>query len=159
MPRRCTVCSHPEMEAVNTALLTGEAYRAIARRFAVSKDAVERHAKAHLAVKLVKAKEAAEVAHADGLLEQVRDLQRRAVSILDRAERAGELDTALRAIGQARACLELLGKLAGELQAGTTVNVLVSPQWVEIRNTLLVALAPYPEARVAAAAALEGRRG
>jgi hypothetical protein len=64
---------------------------------------------------MVKAKEAEEVAQADDLLEQVRNLQTHALDILGHAEESGDLRTALAAISQARGNLGLLGKLAGEL--------------------------------------------
>jgi hypothetical protein len=97
----------------------------------------------------MQAQDAAEMAHADDLLTQVRALQTRTETILSRAERKGELRTALAAIREARSNLELLGRLAGELQDGTTVNVLVSPQWITVRAALVEVLAPYPEARAA----------
>ncbi len=45
-------------------------------------------------------------------------------------------------------------RLLGELQDGTTVNLLVLPAWQELRTTILMALVPYPEARAAVAMAL-----
>ncbi|CAN5309012.1 hypothetical protein BH24GEM2_BH24GEM2_17950 [soil metagenome] len=50
--------------------------------------------------------------------------------------------------------LQLLGKLLGELKEGATVNVLIAPEWLQVRAVLLSELAPYPEARQAVAAAL-----
>ncbi|MBD0328067.1 MAG: hypothetical protein ICV68_16705, partial [Pyrinomonadaceae bacterium] len=101
----------------------------------------------HLPTHLLKAKDAEEVARADDLLEQVRYLQGHALDILERAENAGDLRTALAAISQARGNLELLGKLAGELTDSPQVNILILPEWTRIRTALLEALAPYPEAR------------
>lgn len=85
----------------------------------------------------------------------MRDLQTRTLNILDAAEQSGDLRTALGAIREARGNLELLGKLAGELQAGQVVNILVSPQWVTLRSVILESLEPFPEARLAVASALE----
>ena len=98
--------------------------------------------------------EAERVANGDDLLDQVRDLQRRAVAILERAEEEGDHRVALTAIREARGCLELLGRLAGELQERQTVNVLINPQWVEIRGAILQALEPHGEAREAVTRAL-----
>jgi hypothetical protein len=50
--------------------------------------------------------------------------------------------------------LELLGKLAGELQSAPQVNILISPEWVRLRTLILEALEPYPDARLAVAGAL-----
>ncbi len=33
-------------------------------------------------------------------------------------------------------------------------NVLLAPEWLQVRSTLLMVLAPYPEARLAVAGAL-----
>ena len=153
MPRTCTVCAHPERPAIDAALVAGEPYRGIAQRFAASPDAVLRH-KAHVPAALARAQDAAAVAHADGLLGQVRDLQARTLAILAAAEWAGELRTALAAIGQARGNLELLAEMEGELDRRATVNVLVAPEWVAVRSALLEALQPYPDARQAVAGRL-----
>jgi hypothetical protein len=99
----------------------------------------------------LKAREVEETARADDLIEQVRNLQAHALNILERAEEAGDLRTALAAISQARGNLELLGKLAGELDKRPVVNVLLSPQWLMIRTTMLEALSPFAEARSAVA--------
>jgi hypothetical protein len=105
---------------------------------------------------MVQAQEAAEAAHGDSLLAQVKELQSRALSILGKAEAAGQWSVALQGVREARGCLELLGKLMGELQdAAPTYNTLVvAPEWLATRAALLAALEPYPEARTAAAAAL-----
>jgi hypothetical protein len=154
MPRRCTVCDHQERYGIDGALVTGAPYRSVAKRFGLSESAVYRHKTEHLPAHLLKAKEVEEVAQADELLEQVRYLQTHALGILERAEDAGDLRTALAAISQARGNLELLGKLAGELDERPVVNVLISGEWVTIRTAMMDALSPYPEARTAVAESL-----
>lgn len=154
MPRACQICIHPERAAIDAALVTAEPYRVVAQRFAASPDAVYRHKAEHLPASLVKAQAARDIVLADSLLERIDDLERRARSILAQAEEAGALGTALHAIREARSCLELCGKLRGELQQEGTVNITINPQWVEIRMVLQQVLAPFPEARAAVAAAL-----
>src|SRR5215213_4549290 len=154
MPRRCTVCDHPEKHSIDEALVTGAPYRSVAKRFELSESAVYRHKTEHLPALLLKAREVEEVARADDLLDQVRNLQAHALDILERAEKSGDLRTALAAISQARGNLELLGKLAGELDERPVVNVLLSSQWVTIRTTMLEVLSAYPEARAAVAKSL-----
>ena len=104
----------------------------------------------------MKAREDEEVAQADHLLEQVRNLQAHALNILERAEKAGDLRTALAAIYQARGNLELLGKLAGELDERPQVNLTVSPQWLELRAVIVGALESHPAAHTAVVKALGG---
>lgn len=155
MGRRCSICDHPEREAVDAALVAGEPYRNIAERFSVSLGAIARHKADHLPTTLAQAQEAAEIARGDDLLAQVRGLQERTLAILTRAELSGEGRLALSAIAEARRNLELLGKLAGELQQEGTVNITVAPQWVTLRTVILQALVPYPTARLAVVQALE----
>jgi len=50
--------------------------------------------------------------------------------------------------------LELVAKLIGELQQEGTVNIILAPEWVEMRTVILTALVPYPDARLAVAHAL-----
>ncbi|MGI8423365.1 MAG: hypothetical protein ACR2NO_04530 [Chloroflexota bacterium] len=164
MTMTCTVCRHPERTAIERALVAGESVRSVASRYVTKQRplghmALFRHKDEHLPAALVKAHAAAEVAHADDLLAQVRMLQGRASGILDRAERAGQLLVALAAIREARGCLELLGKLMGELDDRPQMNILVSPEWHQVRAVLLVALNPYPEARAAVAMQLAGVDG
>jgi len=117
---------------------------------------VYRHKTEHLPAHLLKAREVEEAARADDLLEQVRNLQAHAFDILERAEKAGDLRTALAAISQARGNLELLGKLAGELDERPVVNLNVSSEWLELRAVIVGALDAHPEAQGAVVRALEG---
>ena len=155
MPRRCTVCDHAGRADIDRALVRGVAYRRIAKQHALSESAVFRHQKEHLPRLLVEAKEAEEAADADSLLSEVRALHRRTLTLLDTAEDAGDLGVALRAIREARGNVELLARLAGELQEGHVVNVTLSPEWTALRVTILAALEPYPAARLALATALD----
>ena len=70
--------------------------------------------------------------------------------------KAGDLRTALAAISQARGNLELLGKLAGELDERPVMNLNVSAEWLELRALIVRALEPHPAAHRAVLRALEG---
>jgi len=157
MPRNCTVCTHPNKADIDEALVAGVSSAEIAGRYrTIGERAIRRHRTNHVPETLAKAHEAEEVAQADTLLEQVRDLQERALDILDKAEEAGELRTALGAIREARGNLELLAKLLGELDERPTVNVLLSPEWLELRAVIVTALEPYAQARESVLRALDG---
>jgi hypothetical protein len=157
MPRRCTVCDHSQRHSIDETLVTGAPYRSVAKRFELSESAVYRHKTEHLPAHLLKAREVEEVAQADDLLEQVRHLQSHTLDILERAEQSGDLRTALAAISQARGNLELLGKLAGELDERPVVNLNVSAEWLELRAVIVEALEPHPAAHRAVLRALESR--
>jgi hypothetical protein len=149
------VCDHSESYGIEEALVTGASYRSVAKRFELSESAVYRHKTEHLPAHMLKAREVEEAARADDLLGQVRNLQTHALDILERAEKAGDLRTALAAISQARGNLELLGKLAGELDERPVVNLNVYPEWLELRGVIVGALDPHPAAHRAVLRALE----
>jgi len=151
------VCSHPEREAIDRALVEGQSTGKLAGRYrTIDERAIRRHRSNHLPTALARAREAEEVSRADDLLAQVRGLQDRALAILGKAEDSGDLRAALGAIREARGNLELLAKLLGELDERPQVNVLVSPQWLELRAVVVSALGPHPHAREAVLRALEG---
>jgi hypothetical protein len=140
--------------AINEALVVqGQSNRATSRQYGLSKDAVRRH-KQHIPELLLKASQAMEIAEADSLLDQMRDLQQRALSILDKAEEAEDLRTALGAISQARSNLELLAKLQGELAQEGTINLHLNPQYLAVRTAIVRAVEPYPEVRGALSQAM-----
>src|SRR5215213_161135 len=107
MPRRCPICDHEDLDEINAALASNERIRTIAERWSVRKTALMRHRNEHLPysaieakeaeAKEAEAKEAEEDAPGDDLLDQVRDLQERALATLEEAEEAEELNAALRA--------------------------------------------------------------
>ena len=160
MARRCTVCDHPQREEIDMQLVCGESYRTIADHFGLSKTALIRHKESHIPDALVEAQDAGEVAQADDLLAQVKALQDEAQSILGEARAAGDLRTALRGIGQALSCLELLSKIEGRLQDQQSVQVNVnmdiyhSPEWLRVGRMLAEVLRDYPDLRAEVAARL-----
>lgn len=159
MPRPCTVCAHPDRDAIDRALVAGEPNRRIAARRAVSEQAVRRHKDDHLPAHLARAHAADAEADADDLLARLRSLNRETADVLREAKGAKDHELRLKAIARAEKQIELEGRLLGELRDGATVNVLVAPEWVAARAALLDALRPYPEARVAVAEALAALGG
>ena len=154
MPRRCTICTHKSRAKIDKALVERERFRTIADQFGVSKSALLRHSDDHLPAALVKAQAATEAAQADALLAQVVDLRDKALDVLDTAQGSKDLRAALGAIREARGCVELLAKLAGQLKDAPTVNILVSSEWQGLQAVILQALEPHVVARLAVAEAL-----
>ena len=135
MPRTCTICTHPERQAIEHALLRQEPFRHIAARTGTSTAALQRHKRDHIPLSLRKAQDAEEIAQADTLLDQIQELRIRAMGILEQAERAGDLRTALAAIGQAKGVLELQARVTGETatqQVGNELPANISIQAVEL---------------------------
>lgn len=155
MTRVCTVCAHPDRHAIEKALVAGGAYRDIAGRYGLTKSAVERHKAEHLPVALVTAAGAEEVRQALDVLQQLKTINGAALTVLRDARAAGDGDLALRAIDRILKQIELQAKLLGDLDERPVINVLLSPEWQQLRARIVAALAAYPEARVAVAEALD----
>lgn len=160
MPRTCTVCTHPQRAAIEKCLVDSVPFRIIASRFGTSTTALQRHKGEHLPSHVAQAKQAEEVANADDLLVQIKALRNKAIGILQKAEASGDFRTALQGIREARNCIETLLEIEGKLDRRPTLNLTVSPEWVEVRTVILGSLRDHPEAATAVAAALiqaEGR--
>ena len=130
MPRICTICSHPDRDHIEKALLNGEPNRRIAAHGDVSEASLRRHKADHLSRTLVKAADKREEIRGDRLLDQVLDLQTRTLALLAEAEQDGDRRTRLGAIREARSNLELIGRFLGELKGSETniLNVNLDPE-------------------------------
>ena len=131
MPRTCTVCTHPVRSEVDEALLAGEPFRNIAKRYGTSPTALFRHKQADIPATLAKAKQAADDVQAETLFDRLREINRETKAILEEARKAGfqNNELALKAIARAEKQLELEARLLGELNdaAKVAVGINVSP--------------------------------
>lgn len=159
MPRTCTICGHADREAIDRALVDGAAFRHIASRYGMSTGALQRHKAEHLPAAMVKGKEAKEEAHALDVVRQLRAINGAALAILKESRDNKDNETALKAIDRVQRQIELQAKLLGELKDGPTINLVVAPQWLEIRAVILQALKAHPEAGQAVVAALASVEG
>ena len=100
--------------------------------------------------------DARETAHAIDTFQQLRAINAACLEVLREARRDGKHSILLRAVDRIARQIELQAKLLGQIQDGTTVNVAVMPEWHDLRQTVLEALHPYPEARLAVVRALKG---
>ena len=160
--RPCTVCQHPKRDEIDKLLASNANFAGISRDYAgisrdfagISEDALKRHKEKHLPGALAKAENIKEVVKADALLEDVRALRKKALGILETAEKSGDLKTALLGIREARSCMELLAKVEGQIKDTPQINFTLSAEWIELRTIMLTALDPFPEAKLAVANAL-----
>lgn len=155
MSRRCTVCTSPAAASINAAV-AGEhgSIRSIAKQYGVTDAALLRHAKGHLPEAMVKSQEAADEAQALDVVKQLKAINLATLEILRDARKINDAETALKAIARVEKQIELQARLLHLLNEGTTVNVLVNPEWVELRTLIFNVLLPFPEARIALAEAL-----
>lgn len=150
MPRTCTVCRLPEREAVDSLLVEGRVpLREIGKNHAVSASALQRHKTEHLPQVLVAAAQNAQAARGASLLTQVRQLQARSELILDKAEKSGDLRTALAAMRELRSVLDLLGRLA--TKSGGVIEVSVVEEYVAKIFDILHEFVPHDRLQAAIA--------
>ncbi|HEV8608847.1 MAG TPA: hypothetical protein VGS98_02090 [Thermoanaerobaculia bacterium] len=122
MGRACTVCLSPDRDAIDVALLERQPDARLARKYGVSRFAVQRHSRAHIAPALALAAQEREVLRSDDLLEKLEGLGRVTKEILQEAREAKNSGIALKAIGRAESQLELQARLLGQLR-DRSVNV------------------------------------
>jgi hypothetical protein len=152
MGRQCTVCAHNDIEEINRLLLCSDSYRAIARQFGLSKDALARHKESHMPELLLKSQDVKETLQADNLLDQIVYYESEARRFKGLAESQGDLELALKAVDRALKCLDLFAKARGIIndQPQITlqqVSIYHSPEWSRVGDILAQVLAPYPELR------------
>ncbi len=149
MSRSCTVCCHDQRGAIEQEIAATTSARKISALFRVSEDAVQRHKADHLPKTLTDARKADDDERALDVVKQLRVINGVSLQILNEARQGKDLQTALKAVDRIHRQIELQAKLLGQLDDRPQMNVVVSPEWAAIRATVLVALRPYPEARVA----------
>ena len=156
MPGNSTVASHPQIGEINALLVSGAPHRDVADRFGLSKSAVTRHARNGLPKVMVRAREAKEVASADALVGELKELKDSAVAVLEKARDAGDGREMLAAIKTARSVVETVAKLIGALQQDGAVNVDVGVRvdLDRMRAVILDSLTDHPDARRDVAQAL-----
>ena len=81
-------------------------------------------------------------------------------AIADEAQTKGNSRLVLDSVKGVKSVLELAAKLRGFLNEGSQVNVtlVANPDWHRVRDTIVEALGPYPEALDAVVNALESRK-
>ena len=144
---KCKTCQHPEINRINEMLVAGVSSYKVAEKFNLMDRGVRLHREKHLPKVLTKAKKLQEQSAADELLAKVEKVHDRLWSIVEQAENNRKYSSAVGALREARQCLELTGRLLGELKSGHTINVFHNPQWVQLRGTIFEVLEEYPEAR------------
>ena len=123
MPRRCTVCTHPQREEIDRAIAQGQSYRAIARQYHLNVHTISRHARIHVPKAVREAVRVQTAEHGSSILSQVRELHRRALQLLDEAASKDRYTGAAAFLKEARELLTLEARLLGELDTRDRVEV------------------------------------
>jgi hypothetical protein len=166
---RCTICAHPRRAEIEFALVQRMSRRDIGKKFSVDPQAVWRHGRNHLS-EVVRAEimtqstrmsaddlEKLRVCESESLLSNLVAQRGRLLQDSDTARGNEDTNAAVRAEMAIQANLALVGKLLGQLVQRHEVshtNLLVSPDYIRLRQVLVDALRPFPDAGRAVAAAL-----
>jgi len=148
MGQPCTICTHPQRDAINKAIASGEPNTRVAAKYGLKETAIRHHTTSgHIPKAIAKAASARERLDAGKLLDMMERLLGEALAVLRDAKATGDHRTRLAAINTAANLNRTLLEVAGELKNQPTVNILLSPQWIEIRGVILASTEDFPEAR------------
>lgn len=164
----CSICAHPKRHQIEIGLVHHVSQRVLARRFQCSEDAVQRHRHKHLSPQVRAAiltaqrpsvvdLESLQRSEGEGILGALVVQRARLQQHAELAMELGDVRAAVAVENSITGNLTLVAKLLGQLVQHvevTRTSVLVSPDWLRIRQALLTAARPYPEALRAISAAL-----
>src|SRR5438105_2238725 len=143
MSRYCTICSHPHRDRIDCALAAGATRKAVAQHFQVSIQALGRHRAAHLPALVTRLEDVRTLEHAAEVLRELQALQERTLEALADAEEEGDFRATMTAVREARANLALSAKVARSMEVRPDAEIVASPYWLRIRDTIYGALENY----------------
>jgi hypothetical protein len=156
MPQTCSICTHSDRLQIEASLIAGMSLRRIAAQFGTSDASLRRHKQNCIkpAIQAVQAEQQAkqEEQSAWTALSEMEWMRGEARKIYTDVRGMGDHRTSLSALGELRKQTELYSELTGELDRSTHVEL--HQEWVNMREIIFQALAPFPEARIAVAKAL-----
>jgi hypothetical protein len=158
MSRPCSVCQSPAVAKIDEALVAGRSQESISAEYGPGEAAIQRHRKAHLSPALVAVAARREERRSVKLVDRLDAVVAKVEALIESAEEDGNPTQMLAAAREFRSGIELIARLTGELDERpqlVTVNVLASAEVTDLLRMLMSALEPFPEARIAAAAALD----
>jgi hypothetical protein len=124
MAKPCTVCVHPERQAIDSAIVANAPVGEIEKRLHVSRHALKRH-RAHVIELVAKSPKVQEIAQADGIVGEILDLQALMQNTLDVAIKEKDKKTMFAAFDRLVGILKLRSEISGELKPRQTNNLYV----------------------------------
>lgn len=164
----CSVCAHKARHQIDVGLTHGVSHRVLGGRFGLSHDAIGRHAANHLSpvqrAAILAARKPTEidldalrVSESEGLLCQLVAQRARLQTHSELAAELGDVRGAVSAEAGIISNLTLVAKLLGQLVNVHDVrhtSILISSDYLALRQAIVAALRPYPDAARAVGAAL-----
>lgn len=81
--------------------------------------------------------------------DQLKILRERAATLLDQAESSQDMKSAGSFLKELREQIRLMAELEGRISSQAQITIINSPEWIETRTQILIALDPFPEAKAA----------
>jgi hypothetical protein len=170
--KRRPISDRDDCDRIEYELACGKSVKSISLKFGVHEDALYRHRKrlppvlkaAYIGHMLAPGVDldALKVQESEGLLQSLATQRARLLITQDQAMEDGNAQVVATLANAVHRNLELVGRYLGELQnhsTQTVVSILVSPEYLRLRNLLIKALARFPEARRAVAEVLQIEEG
>jgi len=164
--RPCSICTHAYHDKIDDAILAGASKTELATKYKVTWQSLMRHEKDHMLtprqykeperspIRRAARRDSADPQNSVDIALELENLCLEAFDILEAAKAEGKAGMALDAIARATKTLEVLARVVGELK-DVRINITVQPVWISLRQNIITALEPYPEARIAVARAIE----
>jgi len=159
MSRTCQTCNHAEVAAIDRGLAAGQSLRDLSALFRVSEDSLARHRDAHIPPVVARAQEAEDITRGLDVVKQLKAINGVTMQILHEARQQKNPDVALKAVDRVQRQITLQAKLLGDLDERPQINVVLSPEWLNLRLVIVQALADHPEAQQAVVMALSANGG
>jgi hypothetical protein len=132
----CTICNHPERQAIDLALLDRTAtLTQLSQQYQLSKSALHRH-KQHLLKKMSQAQNLFHDLLRESYLFMLNKFLGLVWGIAQEADAAGNSRQQLQAVRQGTAIMKFMAKLDGSLSDETVHRLLVTPQWAAAGSLL-----------------------
>lgn len=158
MGRKSKIEAHPQADEIIKRLASGEEYSKIVQDFPdITWFDLDYFAKNKLPQILSKSKELqsladeieqADVHKGDTYLQLIVGLQKKALDALEKQDASSDPKAWALVSREARGYLEILGKGLDRIRdtPPVQVNILVNPEWIELKALIVTTLKPYPEA-------------
>jgi hypothetical protein len=169
---KCAVCRHPECWRIELLKCGGASLNALAEKFGVSRDSVDRHWRRHVTAEakmsyLLGPSDMATIAEkaaveGDSVIDYLKMCRTTLVAQLAAANEAGDARAAAFVVNSLTRTLEVMARVSGEVASiagsltinNTNVQILNHPQFATVQAAMLKALGPHPQARADVVAAL-----
>jgi len=167
MGRKSKIEAHPQSDEIIRRLASGEDYSKIVEDFPdIRYQDLDYYAQNKLPAILSKSNdlkaladeiESADVHKGDTYLQLVIGLQKKALDALEQQNAKEDPKSWAMISREARGYVELMGKALDRIRDAPQqqINILVLPEWLELRSTIIQSLRPYPDALEAVRDALD----